>query len=104
MNMKYSGSSQISNNLDLYFYLIVALFNVQQNADNALEASRLPYTVTRPSQSVPFEMQHSQAISSVLSHRQFPITLIFIIILLSYYIMSSKISIMCWLNHSDITT
>jgi len=68
MNMKYSGSSQISNNLDLYFYLIVALFNVQQNADNALEASRLPYTVTRPSQSVPFAGNIKCSKSSPISY------------------------------------
>jgi len=61
-NMKYSGSSQISYNIDLYFHLIVVLFNVQQNADDVLDASQLPYPVTGHSQSVPFEIQWSQAI------------------------------------------
>jgi hypothetical protein len=38
-NVKYSGLSQIPYNIDLHYYLIVVLFNVQQNADNALHKS-----------------------------------------------------------------
>ena len=39
-NMKYYGSSPICYHIDLHFYLIVVLFNVQQNADNVFIKSR----------------------------------------------------------------
>jgi hypothetical protein len=66
--MKYSGSLQILYNINLHYHIIIVLFNAQRNADN-----------------VPFEIQ---AIWSILGHRKFPVRLIYIFLLLSYYLVS----------------
>ena len=44
--LKYSGPSRISNNINLHFYLIVVLFNVQRNADSTFDKSQLHHNVT----------------------------------------------------------
>ena len=98
-NMKYSGAFQISYNISLHFNFIVVLFNVCRSADNVLDKSRLHYNVTGHSQCFPFEIQCSQAIWSILGHFKFPITLVYILILLSYYLTSAEMLIMCWKNH-----